>query len=265
MKSQLLQIAIDDNTSGEQLRELAKMHINFAQISTENLNIVALGQTIAKNPNTPPDILIRLFWNFPIEVLNNPVLKFLLLENPNLLYEFFQVNPKIFSKQNLPNFFIEWAIIHPDTNIRSAFIVDSPYICQECLEEFSNDSSSFIRSLIAEKEKTPTHILLKLAEDKYAEVRVAVAKNSNSSANALELLANDKIHRIRELVAGHKNTSIYILEKLANNKYEDVRLAVAKNPNTPKYLQEKLANDKCEKIRTIVGVVSPHPSPFQNP
>jgi hypothetical protein len=265
MEDQLLQAALDENTPTERLRELAvsvfKSEVVSFYESTPaerlrelgKIGINPLGKAIAQNPNTPTDILMKLFWHFPIEVLNNPVLDLLLLENPDFLYRLFLVNPKVFSKQDLPKFFNQWAKTHPDANIRTAFLANSTHIPQEWLEEFSDDASSFIRSLVAQKEKAPGHILLKLAEDKCAEVRVTVAKNPNSPTDALKLLANDEIHRIRELVAGHSNTPIHILEKLAINKYEDVRFAIAKNPNTPKYLQEKLANDECKKVRTIAA------------
>lgn len=70
--SQSLEEALDETTPSERLRELA--------ISSQVKTRIA----VAQNANTPVDVLIKLFSEVPLHVLNNPVIPLLLLENPCL-------------------------------------------------------------------------------------------------------------------------------------------------------------------------------------
>ncbi len=94
-------------------------------------------KAIAQHPNTSPDLLKKLFCNFPVQVLTNPILDLLLLENPNLFEELCD-NCCVFCKDGLPSFFIEWAL---------------------------NQKKTSIRVSLAASSKTPKHILEKLADD----------------------------------------------------------------------------------------------------
>lgn len=69
--SQYKQLAASPDTSPEQLRELAA-------ISSKSISF-----RVAANPNTPIDVLWKLGTKFPKQLLENPVLPLLLLENPN--------------------------------------------------------------------------------------------------------------------------------------------------------------------------------------
>ena len=96
-----------------------KIIINPDATSTELTKIAAIehrniAKAIAKHPNTPPDLLVKLFSKFPIEVLTNPSLNLLLLENPKFLEELYNGFTNIFIQDNIeiPNFFIEWAVNH---------------------------------------------------------------------------------------------------------------------------------------------------------
>jgi len=64
--------ASGETTSPERLQELAQQDVKLARI-------------VATNPNTPTETLLELDYQFPAELLNNPVFDLLLLGNPNLL------------------------------------------------------------------------------------------------------------------------------------------------------------------------------------
>lgn len=67
------QLAQDETTSSEILANLA----NSEDTQTRKY--------VASNPNTPIEILLNICFEFPKEVIKNPVIPLLLIENPNLL------------------------------------------------------------------------------------------------------------------------------------------------------------------------------------
>lgn len=160
--------ALSENTPSDRLRELAQ---------TRNK---AVRKVVAQNPNTPTDVLLKLFYEFPLQVLNNPVLDLLLLENPNFLEELYQANTSVFSEYELPFFFLEWAVNHSNEDIR-ADVAHSPLIQRCFLEHLAQDKVVEVRCSVAANFNTPTHILKRLAEDKDVRVRLDVACNCNNS------------------------------------------------------------------------------------
>lgn len=72
--------------------ELAKL----AAIKHEYINYA-----IASHPNTPPELLKDFFPKFPLQVLTNPILDLLLLEQPKFIEELFDAYHYFFQKNNL--------------------------------------------------------------------------------------------------------------------------------------------------------------------
>ncbi|MEM7725252.1 MAG: HEAT repeat domain-containing protein [Cyanobacteria bacterium P01_A01_bin.45] len=206
---QLESEALDNNTSAERLRELADYHSKLIR------------QAVAQNPNTPPDILLKLFDQFPFQVLSNSILNLLLIENPLFLEKLYFSSKSIFDKK-LPLFFIEWAMNHPNKTIR-ADVAYGSQVSQQYLE--------------------------KLAKDREYIVRLQVAANNNASIYLLNQLGEDENHYVRETVAKHPQASLSILEKLAQDEVAEVRRQVAKNYNTPNYILKYLARDNNLHVR----------------
>lgn len=94
MTKTYLSEALNENTAPERLGELVEKDASRA-----------IHEAIAQNPNTPTYLLLKLFKNFPLEVINNPVIPLLLLENPNFYEEFYLANFSVFEQVRLPNFF----------------------------------------------------------------------------------------------------------------------------------------------------------------
>ena len=71
----------------QQARQLAQDEITAPEILTElgTHDDYLTRQYVAANPNTPAEILLSICWEFPNEVMKNPVIPLLLLENPYLL------------------------------------------------------------------------------------------------------------------------------------------------------------------------------------
>jgi hypothetical protein len=67
---------------------------------------------VALNPNTPSEILLKLAPEFPRAFYKNPAFDWLLLENPDLLFEMKQgVLKHILSLRDCPKSFLQWACL----------------------------------------------------------------------------------------------------------------------------------------------------------
>lgn len=195
---------LNANTSAIRLKELSK------SLDRE------VRQAVAKNPNTPPDILVRLFDKFPLQILRNPALSLILLERPDFFTEIYESNKLVFYKHKLPDFFYKWAIFHVNETIRSA-VASSPKTPKCYLEQLSEDKNSFVRLQVAANYNSSTCILKKLALDRDNSVRKSVARNPNVPINILEELARDETAEVRREVATNDNTPFHILAKLAQD------------------------------------------------
>ena len=133
--SSLEQEAVDENTSGDRLRELATINLELARLVASNPSAPPellqeltykfycngdptggsykpICKAIASNPNTSQDMLDILVSEFPLQVLNNSVLDLLLLENPSFLDQLCQTcyRSSTFQVDGLPFFFLKRAV-----------------------------------------------------------------------------------------------------------------------------------------------------------
>ncbi|BAZ41816.1 leucine rich repeat variant [Calothrix sp. NIES-4101] len=212
----LLEEALDENTPTERLREIVRKGNK------------TIRNAVARNPNTPPDILIECFYEFPNHVLNNPALELILLENPNFLNELVSNNPFVFNDE-LPLFFVEWASRHPKESIREsvATSIQTPF---HILAYLAADVDEDVRYKVAENHKTPSYSLAQLAVDNSYKIRIAVAENITTTSETLEKLAQDEDENVRSKVAANERTPLETLEMLARDKCGMVRMASVENP-----------------------------------
>lgn len=135
MTSQTLnQQARSEQTSPKQLAELARMSASLARLVARNPNcsqalLRKLGShkddTVRKwvtvHPNTPPEVRLALAQQFPRQLLDNPMLDLLLLENPNL-FEDMPIGTvrALMKRPNLPAGFIRFAVTRKDENVQLA-------------------------------------------------------------------------------------------------------------------------------------------------
>ncbi|MDK3155129.1 hypothetical protein QPK87_00810 [Kamptonema cortianum] len=150
--SQLLQQASNPNTPPEQLRELA------------TCEDVAIRQLVVANPNTPTEVLWRLGKLFPAQLLENPLLPLLFLENPNLIVQI------------------------PDETLVRLFELET---VPDCLYQRLTQAKLNVRRAIAKNLNTPVPWLEHLAQDPEEWVRGAIALNPKTPIPWLEHLAQD--------------------------------------------------------------------------
>ena len=231
-----LEEALDPNTSPQRIKEI---------LDFENHEI---SQALAKNPNTPENILIELFKKYSTEVLNNPKFWLILSKQEKVSeqicckYRKFLID-YIMNQEHLPSFLIESAIniSNPLIHLALTYRTDIP---DYYFEKLANLDDCQTREAVAISENTPIYILEKLATDKYEEVIIGILNNKNTPIYILEKLANSETLQIRYSLAIKENIPIYILEKLALDKSPIVRNAVAKNSSINKIIVKQLFEDK---------------------
>ncbi|VEP12648.1 hypothetical protein H1P_1590002 [Hyella patelloides LEGE 07179] len=139
------------NLTAAELIKLTKIRFRFINIA------------VAQYPNTPPNILKQLFKDFPVEVLNNPIMDLLILENSNFLQELFDIEPYIFYKQELklPDYFIQWAVTNGNEEVRQS-IANNENISLHWLKQLLEDRSCLVIQKLYRNLKLPLSIKEKL-------------------------------------------------------------------------------------------------------
>ena len=128
MDSEHRQLAKDENTTPEKLRELA----NSADPITR--------QYVVANPNVPPDVLIKLAEQFPRQVFNNPAIDLLLLETPDLFSGTSADALCSLLKREVPERAIEYAVNFTDERFKLAILMN-PQTSLEILEQLAKSNS----------------------------------------------------------------------------------------------------------------------------
>ncbi len=225
--SQLEAEAKSENTSGDRLWELARKDDNLGLTVAQNIatpekllqelsksSNSAIRKAVCANPNTAIDTLWKLAWEFPQQLLENPICELLILENPNFI-------------DDIP------------TNVFKQ-LLDLPEFPEHFRELAFNSKNEKIRLLVACNPNTSVDMLNKLAENRDQAVRRAVACNPNISIDMLNKLSTDQDYGVRRTVARHPNTSSDILNKLAGDEVYYIRHDVARHPNTSSDILNKI-------------------------
>jgi hypothetical protein len=210
------QEALNSTTTAERLCELAK----------SNKTIIL--QAVAANPNTPPNVIIKLFKQYPIQVFRNPVLDLSILENPQFLDILCKQNKNIFNYQGLPLFFLEWATKHKNKDIR-ANLAASRFTPLYILEILASDQNPDVRIKVVKNNSTPNQILSNLIRDRDEGVRLAVLNDIRIPLQYLIALSQDKEYIIRLSIAKNPRTPISVLQRLLKDSYESIRIAARNN------------------------------------
>ncbi len=150
-ESSLQKPILAPNLTAAKLKKL--IEIDFKKISI----------AVVQHPNTPPEILKQFFKDFPLEVLNNPIMDLLMLENSKFLQELFDIDPYIFYKQELklPNYFIQWAITSGNENVRKS-IASNRNISLFWLKQLLEDRNCLVIQNLYRNSKLPSTIKQKL-------------------------------------------------------------------------------------------------------
>ena len=233
-------ISLATNISAIELAELAK---------SKDLNLC---KQVAQHPNTSPETLKELFKRVPGEVLSNPILDLLLLENPNFFEELLRTDITCFVKSRLPLHYQEWAAFHQRENYRLA-IACSKNISSNLLTKLVNDSSDYVRQAVASNPNISEITARQILEDNNPRVLISLAHNANLTSSILEQLATHPNILVRASLAGNCHIASSILKKLSLTNEREILKALALNLNTPITILEKLSSHENIELRCLVA------------
>lgn len=267
MDSEHRQLAQDENTPLEKLRELA------------NSSDPITRQYVVANPNVPPDVLIKLAEQFPRQVFNNPAIDLLLLETPDLFSGTSADALCSLLKREVPERAIEYALNSTDERFKLAILMN-PQTSLEILKHlaksnnyqiaefaalhinFTNNNSAdnyreFVRSKIQQavvnSDKAFSEVLgdvdrvIKLYEHLPRSISFYQKSKIRQKKNYHKVTLSE-VERLMEQnksvldIASNPNTSIEIIKKLLehHDTYQ-IGWRLALNPSTPIAVLEKLA------------------------
>jgi hypothetical protein len=216
---------INSNATAKELEELAEV---------DNTQIC---QQIARHPNSSPELLKKLFHQYFREVLENPVLELILLENPTFISDLDDsTHCNHFQREQLPLFCYKIALNYPDVWFRKAIALN-PNTPINILKELSVDNNKIIKQLAKEQEY---YVILGLAG------------NPKTPQKLLGLLAKNESPEIRSAIARNSNTPSHILEFLAKNADREIGLHLAMNPKIPTRILEQLSQHEDDLVRQRV-------------
>ncbi len=198
-----------------------------------------VGTTLARNTNTPVDILEILSgnqYNLGFDLAHNPNLP------TNILWRILHdADEAVAGQFKAPESKRDWYVI----NTKSAIVRQA-------------------RANLGSRNTTPPSVLSELATNEAREVRMAVGLNTNAPTEVALALRNDPdaqvaIAAARGLAMSPK-TPLNILRDLARQGGDDVRAKVARNPVTPRsLLEELLGNDSYEVWTAAFKVLANQP------
>lgn len=280
------QLACDPATSPVLLRKLAG--------SSDGI----LRQCVASNSNTPIDALQKLGAEFPEQVLANPIIPLLFLENHKILDEL------------LPETILKNVAIDVDTptEILGMLVHSAKVPIQEAarlhvnwqgeMSEGWDEKASQKLEAIAQIERSssltlewlvkmgvlddflsyffPNHaiadwgtaasthpqfdVLEQLTHSDDVLVRICVAANPQTPAILLEALSQDPSRDVRRAVSRNPNTPLLVLTQLAQDDEHFIRQSLVFNPNISLEILTKLSKDESDFVRIFVAL-NPKASP----
>lgn len=231
--------ALDPNTPPERLEALAAQQ--------------ELGPLLAKNPNTPVPILWRLGFRSPAQLLENPALPLLFLENPAIGEKVPEATAcALLREPSVPEWLVVAFVSHADFHVRRE-VAQHTKATLPLLSRLSKDTHLGVLHALALNPRTPAEILASLVEKVDRRTKRYIAKHLNASLETLQLFATCGDLSLQEEVAKHPNAPLSALESLSQNAYVDLRRHAARNPRTPEPILARLIQDVDEFVRRNVA------------
>ena len=179
---------------------------------------------VARNPNTPAEVLDALF-----------------------LEESYQVRAQVVANPKTRLETLQRALEDQEEAVISAAMMNKS-LPPSALEVLLERQLPQLWNLLASRQDTPASLLQRLIEEQSSPYRRAVVAHPNITQEILDLLSHDEDPELRALVAIHAETSLVCLQRLAKDPRVKVRKAVAKNEKITKELIELLKQDANEFV-----------------
>lgn len=204
---------------------------------------------VAENPSTPPDVLFRLSWDFPVEVARNPVLPLLALEIPDWLSRLWSGCVCEVLRQGLiapPEALLVQLSAASVEGLRHIAAGD-PRTPPSVLASLAGDSSWSMRSELLGNPSLPLETWRRLVSD--PRLSRDGARHPHAPSDWLRTMAAHEESWVRVPVAAHRNLPSDVLAQLAQDPDWSVRREIARRKDLPVHLVRALAGDAQAIVR----------------
>lgn len=240
---------------------------------------------IAKNPNTPDDIILKLtaldredVWSLLVTEKSLPVvvLRYILMKTKNVNTRRKIVNfcakaalffPELISKPPIEEHISIVAKCPIPENIFGRLwggskqyqcaLLSNPYTDEKATLGLFTLCKEDDWEFLAANPNTPASLLEKMANSTRVSVRQAVAKNPNTTVKVLSKLCHDRNVTVKKAVASNPATLPQDLLTLARNSddnHADVRVQISLRCNLPESVIAVLLKDKNKKVRANIAL-----------
>jgi len=207
-------------------REIAK------RSDLDDLDLIRLSEStdlptkknVSLNPNSPSEILLKLAPEFPRAFYKNPAFDWLILENPDLLFEMKQgVLKHILSLGDCPKSFLQWAARNGSDSEKLA-VVRRVKVDSELLEIIAVGKSCKASAIAIARNLSSTIDQLEAICRQDDSVDRLLAIHPNADSNLLAKLSESADDLVRKNVLAHKNTSAQTAEFISGGHIRIHRL-----------------------------------------
>ncbi len=255
--------ARDPRTPADVLARLAASVIDRLASTPRTAYEIELRAAIAANANTPLALLARLAIEHTAEVVHNPALLFVLVEDANALTTVFKdALLRLLAHPDVPVDWLHHAARDKQPWVRRA-AARAPSVPAEAQRALANDPDPWVLLDLATNPRLLPHFLEALAQREpppgkgASPLRRAVAANPSAPVHTLERLA--EIDSLLTIVAANPALPAYLFESLAAHEDPLVRAAVASQPGLSRRLQRQLGLDPDRLVVTALATAGRDP------
>ena len=295
--------AADPSTTPERLTELADQSVELARLVAQNPSApeqlliklsrshdVSIRRSLAGNPSTPLDVLHSVGKKFPKELLKNPALNLLLLENPNLLREFpSSILSTLLKQDDCPMGVLTQAVLVEDEEVLLAIcrhagatpemmqrLQASTYTTVRTAASLHVSQTQTVRNWQEQLQATVVEILRQAMPTQRlrflpllraaSQLLTDEQSSADTSPPAFYSIVEDLTHTYSDAAVLERHLKggwygllanplfpVAMLERLANDDNWKVRQAIASSLSTPVIWLERLANDEDYQVRQSVA------------
>ena len=255
--------ARDPSTPAEVLTRLAAAVVDRLASTPRTEYEIQLRAAIAANANTPLALLARLAIEHTAEVVHNPALMFVLVEDANALTTVFKdALLRLLAHPDIPLDWLHHAARDKQPWVRRA-AARAPSVPAEAQGILVNDPDPWVLLDLATNPRLSPHFLAVLALREpppgkaVSPLQRAVAANRSTPVHTLERLA--EIDNLLTIVAANPSLPAYLFESLTAHEDPLVRAAVASQPDLARALQRKLGLDPDRLVLTALAAACADP------
>ena len=251
--------ASSENTAIDRLRFLAVTHLSLAILVARNPNAdaelltelsfskdcgVRAGITI--NPNTPLAILWKLATNFPQELLANPILSLLPLENPNFIQQIPEKTLKVLVEQNnIPEWFLAKVLELEGYkyNLVFAATAENPITPEHILDVLIDKkrNTAYVYNAIAQRQNISKTLLSKVFIEGNIGSHIYLVKNPQTPQDVINGIAKYGSLQAQLYLVKNTSTSLDVIETIAKYGKSEPQLYLLQQAKIPAHIIETIA------------------------